>query len=147
MNVKIETTIDNDFHKVFDQFNLRLFKKLTPPLSRINVHRFDGCKTGDEVHVDFFLLSLFKQSWINKITSNESTNDFISFTDEGVKFPFPLKEWKHTHRIENLGKNKSKIVDDINYTTHLFVLDLLFYPLMKLMFLTRRPVYRRELNA
>lgn len=147
MNVKIETIIDNDFHQVFDQFNLKLFKALTPPLSRIVVHRFDGCKTGDEVHADFYLLSLFKQSWINKIASDEANKDFISFTDVGEKFPFPLKEWRHTHRIENLGKNKSKIVDDINYSTHWIIIDLFLYPLITLMFLTRRPVYRRELNA
>lgn len=146
MQLKIETVIQNSYQDVFRRFNLQLFSALKPPLTSIHVYRFDGCRTGDEVHLDVFLLGIFRQHWKNKIVSEEHTDQYSSFTDIGLQIPFPLKTWKHIHTVRNLSESTSVIVDHIFFTTGLSVLDLCLYPLIYLMFKAREPVYIRELT-
>lgn len=48
----------------------------------------------------------------SKITEWNSTEEALTYVDEGVKLPTPLKSWKHTHKIAEQGEG-GIIVDEI----------------------------------
>ncbi|HRI28699.1 MAG TPA: hypothetical protein PK239_07585 [Chitinophagales bacterium] len=140
MQILLTTTVKDNAKTVFAGFTRELFIALKPPLVPLKLLRFDGCKTGDEVH-----LSLgFNQHWVSVITqSGETDSGGIAFTDEGVKLPFFLTYWKHRHIIEPNTAGGSDIIDHITYKSHLPVLEYLLYPVLKAQFAARKPVYRR----
>ncbi len=139
MEIKIETIVDGEFKEVFKQFELDLFTVLLPPLGLIKLKRFDGSKPGDEVHLSFPLA----QQWISVITETDSSDQKCWFIDEGKILPWPLKDWKHRHIVESAGSDRSKIIDHINFSTGNKLMDLLFYPLLYLSFLMRKPAYMK----
>jgi len=141
MKILIKTSIPNDYKTVFSKFNLNLFVALKPPLSALKVLRFDGCKKGHEVH-----LMVSGQKWVSHITSDYEDHEKIYFIDEGYIIPPPLKKWTHTHLILKTGENSCEVIDDIDYTTGLKVLDAILYPVFWGMFSLRSPVYKRELS-
>lgn len=89
---------------------------------------------------------MFKQLWISRITSDFRSDYEIFFVDQGVKLPPPLKNWKHIHRLEKIDELNTYVVDDIEYSCGNKALDLLIYPALYLMFLYRKPIYKRELS-
>jgi len=138
MKIKVETVVNADFTKVYTAFDQQLFKALNPPLLPVKLLRFDGCQKGDEVHLQF----PFGVRWVSLITDSQTSMEKFVFVDEGRILPFPLKNWKHQHKV--LRKNhKTMIVDDIYYQTHHILLDWLLYPVLYMQFLYRKPVYRR----
>lgn len=145
MKIKIQTLVQGNFLEVYKRFDQTLFVKLAPPLVKLNLTRFDGCKTGDEVHLDMSFLGQ-KNRWVSKIVKNGETSYEKYFVDEGEILPVPLKHWRHKHLIVKSGSSKCFIIDDINYTTDIPPLDLLIYPILYLSFLYRKPVYRRHFN-
>ncbi len=146
MKILIETPIANNYLEVFSRFNVTLFKALKPPLTDIDVTRFDGCAVGDEVHLSVRLLQVIKQEWKNKITSAHQNDNEISFTDEGLVIPAPMRSWKHVHTVRKVDNNHCVVVDDIDYTCGFVLLDQLLYPVLWSMFKARGPVYIRELS-
>ncbi len=144
MHIKLSTKVNKNYREVFQAFDINLFMKLKPPLVSLNVIRFDGCKTGDEVHLETGILGS-KQKWISKITDNYSGYDCKYFIDEGLLLPNPLKYWKHKHIIENCV-DSSVIIDDICYKTGNIFMDFLIFPAFFLQFLYRKPVYKRYFN-
>lgn len=142
--INIITEVNNDYEKVFDGFNLELFGKLTPPFIPFKILKFDGCKVGDEVHIELDFI-FFKQLWISKITENFKDAEEIFFIDEGIKLPFFLKKWKHKHIIQKSAKG-SKIIDAINFQTPFFIPDIAFYPIMYFMFFYRKKIYSSFFN-
>ncbi len=140
MRITIKTRVEQDYRKVFQAFDIHLFMKLKPPLIGLNVLRFDGCKKGDEVHVEINILG-FKQKWIALVTSQGEDEKEIFFIDEGVLLPKPLKYWKHTHKIEN-SIDSSIIIDDICYKSGNKIVDFLLFPAFFIQFYFRKPVYR-----
>ena len=146
MNLVIETPIANNHHDIFKRFNVDLFKALKPPLTSIDVKRFDGCEKGHEVHLTVTLLGFIKQKWINHIIETFHTKDEYCFVDRGVVMPFPLSYWEHTHIVRSVGENKSLIIDHIVYNSGFPLVDFMMYPLFYLMFKARKPIYVRELT-
>ncbi len=114
MRIYFETPINLPFEKVKDQFNRELFLCLSPDLIPFELKRFDGCKKGDEVHLILGPKG-FRQEWVSLITLDETTEKGWSFIDEGTKLPWPLKTWKHQHRVDKVSDSECKIVDDIQY--------------------------------
>jgi ligand-binding SRPBCC domain-containing protein len=140
MRIIIKTKVQQDFKKVFQAFDIKLFMKLKPPLVSLNVIRFDGCQKSNEVHIEVKILWM-KQKWISLITEQQSNENEIFFIDEGVLLPKPLKYWKHKHIIEK-SIDSSIIIDDICYSTNNILLDFLLFPALFLQFYFRKPVYK-----
>ena len=141
MKIYIKTAIPRNYKEVFARFDLNLFTKLSPPLVSLKVIRFDGCKKGDEVH-----LNVAGKLWISHITEYYEDKTQIYFVDIGHTIPAPLTYWKHIHRIESNGETSSQVVDDIDFSTGNAFLDKLIYPGLYAMFMLRKPIYKKELS-
>ena len=146
MKIFIKTRIEKNYQIIFSNFNLALFEALKPPLMKLTVERFDGCKAGDEVHLKMSLFGVLNQRWISHITKDVKSDYDIYFVDEGVLIPPPLKKWTHYHRIEKISELASFVIDDIDYKTGYSFLDIILYPPLYLMFYYRKPIYKRELT-
>lgn len=140
MNLFIKTRIPVNYREILNGFSSELFLALKPPLMPLELERFDGCKTNDEVHLR---VGPLKQKWISVITSDFDNDKECGFIDEGKVIPPPLKYWHHTHRIVNISNNESEIHDDINFTTGVKVLDFLIYPVLYFQFAFRPKAYRK----
>jgi ligand-binding SRPBCC domain-containing protein len=141
MTIKIATEVNQSLLKVWEGFDLSLFSKLAPPFPPVEVKEFGGCMKGDKVHLELNFL-FFKQDWISDITDQHSSETEIYFIDEGVKLPFFLSYWKHRHRMVK-NQSGTLIIDDITFKTPSLLTDYLFYPLLYLQFLYRKPIYRK----
>ncbi len=141
MNIKISTKVNQSLLKVWEGFNLELFSKLAPPFPPVEVKEFGGCLKGDKVHLELNFL-LFKQDWISDIVDQKRTESEIYFIDEGTKLPFFLSYWQHRHRLVKDDEG-TMIIDDITFKTPTILTDYLFYPLMYLQFLYRKPIYKK----
>jgi len=141
MRITLTTRVDQDYRTVYARFDQDLFVALKPPLLPLELKRFDGSKTGDEVHIRLGKWHL-AQDWNAKIVEDNIGEDEAYFIDEGIKLPFFLKSWRHHHRIVRTDSG-SLIIDDITYTTPTWLTDYLLYPLMWLQFAARKPVYRK----
>ncbi len=140
MRIKIETTVNADLHSVFNGFNKSLFLKLTPPGMPVELERFDGVYEGAEVHLNM-RMPLRKQKWVSVITEHRVQLNEIYFIDEGTVLPAPFHSWHHQHRMIKDG-SKTRIIDDISYQCRPSFMNALFFPLLYLQFLYRKPVYR-----
>lgn len=114
MKILFETHIQRPFQEVRDGFNQQLFNELKPPGAKVDVLRFDGCKTGDEIHLDLHVLTSTKR-WVSLITDDKTTDEGWYFVDEGKLLPWPLSSWRHVHRVQKLNDTSCKIIDDIHY--------------------------------
>jgi ligand-binding SRPBCC domain-containing protein len=146
MKIFIETPIKKNFHDVFALFNEKLFKALKPPMVKLVIERFDGCKKGDEIHLKISPLNLKTERWVSHITEFHEDAEQIYFVDIGVVIPPPLKFWKHTHRIKHISEHKCMVIDDIEFSSGNAVLDIILFPVFFTMFKMRSPVYKRELS-
>lgn len=144
MRICIRTHVNSNWHEIEEQFNETLFLKLNPPLPKVQLIRFDGCKKGDVVEMELNF-GLWKDQWISDITFNNRTEQGFEFIDKGSKLPFPFKYWKHHHIIQKSEKG-TVIIDDITYRSLNRLVTLLMYPLLYLQFLYRRPIYKRTFS-
>ncbi len=142
MNLRLETRVSQPLSSVWAGFDRALFSRLAPPFPPVEVVRFDGCLTGDVVHLRLNFL-LFRQDWISHIVAQESSASEIYFVDQGVQLPFFLSQWQHRHRLQNNPAGGTVIVDDITFRTPFRLTDYLMYPLLWLQFAYRKPIYRR----
>jgi len=142
LKIVINTRVEKNFQLVFNKFNLDLFKALKPPVVKLDVERFDGCKKGDRVHLKLTTFGKV-QHWESLITSDSRGDYEINFVDEGVLIPPPLKKWTHTHRVMKINETAALIVDEIEYHCANKVIDVMIYPALYSMFLFRVPVYKR----
>ncbi|GAB3919300.1 SRPBCC family protein [Larkinella terrae] len=141
MKISIETTVKQDYRRVWAGFTQELFDQLSPPFPPVKVVRFDGCRKGDIVHLRLNFL-LFRQDWISCIIDQQETEQEIYFIDEGIQLPFFLSYWHHKHRIIKQG-NYTCIADEINFRTPTLLTDFLIYPIMYGLFAYRKPIYKR----
>lgn len=141
MKIRLTTSVAQDYQAVYQGFNEELFLALKPPLLPLELKRFDGSKTGDEVHIRLGK-GFLSQDWNALIVEDGMTEEEAWFIDEGTQLPFFLKSWKHRHLIIKSGSG-ALIVDDISYKTPTLLTDYLLYPVMWLQFAARKPVYRR----
>ncbi len=139
--IHLKTKVQTPYKKVFERFDLSLFEALKPPMVKLEVERFDGCLKGNEVHLNIDM-GFMKSKWISLITENSETEQEIYFIDVGKELPFPLRYWKHKHRILNIGSDQSEIIDEIEYSSGKGWLDALIYPILYAQFALRGPVYK-----
>lgn len=148
MHLRLQTPVRQPLAQVWAGFDRKLFDQLAPPFPPVEVVRFDGCLTGDVVHLRLNFI-LFKQDWISNIIDQQTTGvpnqpDEIFFVDEGTKLPFFLRYWHHRHRLVRAPQTGGTLViDDITFRTPSLLTDYLFYPLMWLQFAYRKPIYKR----
>ena len=146
MKIFISTEVNNNLNSIVKKFNQDLFQKLSPPLVDLKVIRFDGCKKGDEVHLEMKLFGKIHNQWISKITTDEISENEFYFIDEGTLVPAPLKNWKHVHRVRKIDDSKCLVIDDIEFSTGNTLLDYAIYPALYAMFSHRKPIYKKELK-
>lgn len=143
MRVILRTAVVQLPADVLTGFTRALFVALAPPFPKLRVLRFDGCRTGDEVHIELDTL-VKRLPWTSLIVADgEEPDGTCFFVDEGRVLPPPLRYWQHRHRIQPGPKGGSVIVDDLEYRTASRLLDVLIYPAMWAQFAWRRPIYRR----
>jgi len=141
MKLSISTPVDQDYISVKNGFNIGLFEKLSPPFPPVKLLRFDGSAKNDFVSMKIDFL-IFSQTWTSKIVEAKTTSEEFVFVDEGIKLPFFLKSWRHTHRVINMQKG-SLIRDEIKYTAPFGLLSIVLYPFLYLQFAYRKPVYKK----
>jgi ligand-binding SRPBCC domain-containing protein len=141
MNLTLKTKVNQNYKKVFPQFNQKLFLALKPPFLPVKLDRFDGSNKDNQVHMTINLIFI-KEKWITVITEEGEKENELYFIDEGTVLPFFLKKWKHKHRIIKDGE-ESVIIDDIYYETPNILFDLFFYCVFFIQFLYRKPVYKK----
>lgn len=145
MKINIETAVNQSVSEVWQQFDDKLLLKLSPPFPPVRLISF-GHKIGEKVtlELNFFIL---RQLWVSLITESEVSQHESFFVDEGIQLPFFLKYWRHKHRIvkntELHSKNSSVIIDEIEFRTPTVLTDYIFYPILYLQFLYRKPIYQR----
>nr|WP_293834470.1 hypothetical protein [uncultured Arsenicibacter sp.] len=144
MKLILRTQVARPVNEVWAGFDRRLFDKLSPPFPPVQVLRFDGCQTGDQVQLELNFL-LFKQRWDSLIVDQQTSPDEIYFIDEGTKLPFFLRYWHHRHRLIKSGSG-TLIIDDITFRTPNRLTDYLMLPVLWLQFLYRKPIYKHVFN-
>lgn len=142
MKLLFETPIHLPYEKVRDQFDSRLFTFISPESIPFNLKRFDGCKLGDEIHIELGP-AFYKQKWVSVITQEETNLKGWSFTDEGKVLPWPLTYWKHQHRVDKISATECMIVDDIHYECSSSVLTFLMEPFLWSVFSIRPSRYQK----
>ncbi len=141
MNILIRTLLDVPFEKVKAGFNRELFLALAPPWAKAKLIRFDGCKTGDQVHLEMQMLGI-KDEWESLITHHSDTPSEWSFIDEGKVLPKPLSNWKHHHRVVRISEQQTEIVDDIHFECRPSFLAPLMFPVLWASFAIRPGRYK-----
>jgi ligand-binding SRPBCC domain-containing protein len=145
MKIKIETSVAMSVEKVWEQFDEKLLLKLSPPFPPVRLISF-GQKIGEKVtmELNFFII---RQLWVSKITESYLSVTESYFIDEGEQLPFFLSYWKHKHLIvENkasANNSGSIIIDEIEFRTPTILTDYIFYPILYLQFLYRKPIYQK----
>lgn len=141
MKLFFKTPISKPFEKVRDGFTRDLFVYLSPSFIPSELIRFDGCKKNDEVHIKLGPGPI-SQKWISLITFEETNAAGWSFIDEGKVLPWPLRYWKHHHRVDKISSNECCIVDDIEYACTNKLLDTLVKPFLWSVFAIRPKRYQ-----
>jgi ligand-binding SRPBCC domain-containing protein len=141
MKLLFETPIKLPFETVRDKFNRDLFIYLSPPGIPFDLKKFDGCKKGDEVHIDLGF-GFLKQKWVSEITFEETNEKGWSFIDEGRILPWPLKSWRHHHRVDKISDTECVIADDIEYECITNSLTILMKPFLWSVFSIRPKRYK-----
>ena len=142
MRISISTTVSQHYLTVKEGFNQDLFSLLSPPFPPVKLLRFDGSGKGDIVSLELNFL-FFKQTWTSEIIEDHTDESEFYFVDKGIKLPFFLGFWQHTHRLINRGSTLTEIKDEITYQGSNWILTPLLYPILYLQFLYRKPIYRR----
>jgi ligand-binding SRPBCC domain-containing protein len=142
MKLLFSTHLPLPLERVRDQFNRDLFIYLAPPVIPFELVRFDGCLKNHEVHINLGFKP-FTQKWISLITFEGTDHQGWSFIDEGKRLPWPLKSWKHHHRVDRISERECKIVDDITYECHPGFMTLLMKPFFWWVFSSRPSRYQK----
>lgn len=145
MIFKISTTVNTALPSVKEGFNEDLFVSLNPPFPRVILQQFDGCSVGDIVSLELDFV-FFRQVWTSEIVNENSSATSWEFIDEGRRLPFFVKSWRHIHRLTSIGKN-TLITDHVTYSTGSSVTDWLVLPMYYLVFLYRKPIYKRTFKS
>ncbi len=140
MKFTIKTPVKGNYKEVMSAFDLELFEFLKPKGAKMEVVKFTGSETGDEVHIRFS--SPIKADWISQIIDHGEDENEAYFLDEGTLLPWPLKKWKHRHVVKKAREEMSIIEDQIEYQSSNIFLDLLIRPVMYMSFYARRKQYK-----
>jgi len=123
LKILLKTQVEQDYQTVYERFDRDLFLALKPPLLPLELKRFDGSKTGDEVHIRLGK-GFLAQDWNAKIVEDKLTEDEAYFVDEGIKLPFFLKNWQQnpypTHRLSDVSCDVAAICRPKTYLPKIF---------------------------
>ncbi len=145
MNFILRTTLENTTKEaVLNGFTKDFFLKLAPPFPRLTLLQFDGSEKGNEIHLE---LNMFvaKKKWISLVTENGSSEKISYFIDEGNLLPPPLKYWQHRHILHQSGTSVI-IEDNVTYSTKSRLLNAFLLPFFYLLFLYRKPIYKKKFS-
>jgi ligand-binding SRPBCC domain-containing protein len=140
LEIIISTIVEQNFRKVWHGFDANLLSKLSPPFPRVRILSF-GNQINDKIIIELIFF-IVRQKWISIITEKKIFDDHAFFVDEGEVLPFFLKSWKHTHIVEKIEEN-TLIIDKIEFRTPSILTDYIFYPLLYLQFIYRKPIYKK----
>lgn len=141
MKIHIESVVKCPVRTVIDHFGKELFTHLKPPVGYVELIRFDGSHTGDIIELKVHLPGQ-TQHWINRIDNRVETGSKMSFTDVGETLPPPLSKWTHTHTIEAVGIDSTRIIDHIEFKAfNVLWAGMIYLPIWTL-FRWRRHQYR-----
>ena len=144
MHCRVRThylSLGPNYLDVMKHFDLDLFEALEPIGAKMEVVKFTGSETGDIVELRF--VWPIKATWISDITDHHADSKHAYFIDKGRVLPFPLKSWTHCHVVEKIDKHTSYIIDDIDFSSGHWWLDILLYLPLLLSFYPRKRVYKR----
>jgi ligand-binding SRPBCC domain-containing protein len=142
MKLYFETNINLSYEQIRDRFNSDLFIFLSRGLLPFKLKRFDGCKAGDEIHIELGVKP-FSMLWISDITYAETNASGWSFIDQGKILPWPLIYWKHHHRVDRVSEHESRIVDDVEFSCKPSIMGPVIKPLLWFLFALRPRRYKR----
>jgi len=144
MKLVLRTKVNGNYKDIMARFDRDLFLALAPPFPPVELKKFTGSETGDEVHI------LFKKpvnkDWISDITDHGVDEKEAYFIDQGRVLPPPLKAWKHTHIVRKISENESMIIDNMEFDCGNTLLNFLVYPGLLAGFLPRKIIYKRYFN-
>ncbi len=145
MRFQILTRVKGDHREVFRQFDQNLLLQLNPPGVRLQILDFQEPDVpGGRIKLRVTILGSIRQDWENEFSQYELSDRECHFVDEGVLMPFPIRKWRHDHRILADGPGRAIINDDITFKTGFFLMDWMMFPILWLQFRYRRPIYRRK---
>jgi len=144
MKIYLETRVNKNYLEVIKGFDLSLFKALKPPMTYLEVQRFDGCLEGDEVHL---IVGPLKQKWISYISQDFKDDSKVGFVDIGKVLPPPLKTWEHKHVIQKIDNKSSIVIDDIEFSSGSIFINLIIYLPLYIQFALRKPIYKKYFNG
>jgi ligand-binding SRPBCC domain-containing protein len=144
MRFQILTKVQGNHRSVFLRFNHSLLLQLTPPGMRMELLEFqDPQEPNGKIEMRVTILGLIKQEWENAFSDYELGEAECHFVDQGVKMPFPIRLWRHDHRVLADGPDQAIINDDVTFGSGFFLMDWMLFPILWLQFRYRRPIYRR----
>ncbi len=146
MHIKFENEVNFPYEFVVSRIGKEMFLSMNPPWSGITLLRFDGTSVSDEVHLNI-TLGLLNFSWISKIVQSEIRDQEFNFIDIGVKMLPGMKSWHHHHIFRKTGENKTLIIDDVNFESGIFFLDLFYHNIITIQFLYRRYAYGKYFQS
>jgi ligand-binding SRPBCC domain-containing protein len=141
VRIIIHAEVKGHFREVFRAFDEQFFRYLLPAFPKIELKQFTGSEKGDVVHLHMKVFG--GQDWISDITEDECNSDECFFIDEGRTLPFPLRAWRHKHRILRMTEHTSMIRDEIEFSSGLVLFDYLLYPFLYLAFYPRKKAYTK----
>lgn len=147
-----QTDVKASLSAVKAGFNLQLFEFLAPAWPKLIVDRFDGCAVHDKVELRLVIIpKVWEMVW-HSLISEEQEEDSATgkrwyFVDEGLKLPFFLSYWRHTHIVQALPEGGSRIIDDVVYEIASPFPHFIWKPFISGMFQARKPKYQRYFAA
>ncbi len=144
MKLVLKTKVKAYYKDVMARFDRDLFLALAPPFPPVELKKFTGSETGDEVHIWF--KSPVNKDWISDIMDHGVNEKEAYFVDVGRVVPPPLKRWAHRHVVRHISEESCEIIDDMEYDCGNGVLNVLMYPALLLGFLPRKIIYKRYFN-
>lgn len=146
MHLKFENTVLFQYEFVVSQIGREMFVALNPPWSTMELLQFDGTKVSDEVHLDL-KLGFTSVPWVSKIVQSVLTDKEFNFIDIGVKMLPGMKSWHHHHIFRKVDENKTLIIDDVNFKSGNYFLDLFYRNIIMLQFYYRKYAYSNFLKS
>ncbi len=144
MRFQIKTRVKGGHREVFHGFDHNLLLQLSPPGFKLELlHAQDPQEPDSFIRLRMTIFGLVKQEWENDFSHYELGSRECHFVDEGRIMPFPIRKWRHDHRVLADGATHAIINDDVTFKTVFFLLDWLLFPVLWLQFRYRRPIYRR----
>jgi ligand-binding SRPBCC domain-containing protein len=143
--IRLSCEVPGYYKEVMDAFDRKLFEALAPAYPPMEVERFTGSKTGDEVTLTF--KGPLPMKWVSMITDHGSDSEKAFFIDRGVVLPFGLTYWKHHHIVEKIDAHHSRIIDDMFFSGKNKWRGALLYPALYLAFSARKPKYLKYFRS